>query len=360
MKPIRIISDGWIFKYQKWGGINTYFDKLIHYTSGDCEWTVTLDEPLAHSPFTHAHPKLSTRIRSGLGARVDFHLDRLRWAWCDCHANLYHPTYYAWLTCAEPRRLKKPVVCTVHDFIHERNPEHLAVDPFTVGVKRTMIERADVLVCISQNTAADLDQFYPGNSSRIRVVLSGSDFQPPLDTSAPTLDYFAWVGNRSGYKNFENTLHALSIARLSGYPAQLRISGPPPGESELTLIAQLGIQDQVTWIGFLETCDLPAFYYNSIALVYPSLYEGFGLPALDAMASGSTTIAHRGSSLPEVVGDGGLLVDCTRPECIAEAMQTLIDPGKRSALLHEAAAQSAKLHWCKTANAMMSVYEAVV
>lgn len=356
---LNIISDGWIYKYQKFGGINTYFDRLMAYTAHQCRWQVTLDKVLPDLTFRKSTPTFDYNFRSGISDRFDFRMNRLKWKQKDHQVDLYHPTYYAWVSCAEPEKLKKPLVCTLHDCIHERYPEHQTKDPFTIPAKREMIAKADRLICISQNTADDIDFFYPGNNEKIRVILSGSDLAPPGHDRAATQDYFAFVGNRSGYKNFRVVLDALFKCNQAGQSLKLRISGPPPTEEEKSETHKLQLQDQIEWCGFLDEADLSEFYFNAIALIYPSLYEGFGLPALDVMASGSTVIAHDGSSLPEVVGKGGLLVDCTHSEIVAEAMMSLMNTHTRTGLQKEANRQAQLLTWNSTALHTVDVYKEI-
>ncbi len=333
----------------------------MYYTADNCDWTVTLDKPIPDLEFSKAQPIYKYLYRSGIHPKLDFQINRFRWnQWNKKEIDIYHPTYYDWVSCHEPQRLKKPIVCTVHDCIHERYPEHQEKDPFTVSAKKRIIERADKIICISENTAADIDYYYPGHSDKITVTLSGTDRAPPSDMKNPTLDYFAYVGAREGYKNFESTLKALKICQDEGNSFNLKVAGSQPTESELELIASLNLDQHIEWLGFLEDEDLAAFYYHSVALLYPSLYEGFGLPALDAMACGSTVIAHNASSLPEVVGKGGLLVDATQPQELAEAMTALTDSKLREPLLKEAQQQTQKLHWRQCADAMVREYQKLI
>lgn len=357
---MKVISDGWIYKFQKWGGVNTYFDRLMHYTSDECDWTVTLDEPVEGLSFNKSDPQILYPIRSGLNRKLDFHLNRRFWKKLEKDTNVLHPTYYGWASCTDTGKLKKPLIHTLHDCIHERFPDHQEQDPFTVPAKKEAIEKADILICVSQNTADDIDFFYPGHSDKIRIVLSGSDFCKPDQQRAPSLDYFSFVGTRHDYKNFRVVVEAVKICVSEGHKPLVKVAGSSPSDQELAMLESKGISSCFEWTGWMKEEDLPSFYYNSIALLFPSLYEGFGLPSLDVMAAGSTVIAHDGSSLPEVVGEGGLLVDCTRPDQVAEAMLQLSEQKLRNTVLISSQKQAQQLVWKQTATNTKSIYSSLI
>jgi glycosyltransferase involved in cell wall biosynthesis len=355
---MRILSDGWIYKYQKWGGINTYFDRLMYYTKSDCRWEVALDKPVDGLTFSKSEPKLGYPLSTYIHPRIDFHINRIKW-WIKEHGSvdLYHPTYYDWISCHNWESLKNPIVCTLHDCIHERFPDHQKKDPFTVPTKRRMIERADQLICISQNTADDMDFFYPGYSNKIRVILSGTDFSAATMKEEPQLDYFSFVGTRNGYKNFSTLVKAVHLCNKTEPNITVKVSGEKFTENELNLFKSLGVEACFQWVGWLTEAELASFYYNSVALIYPSLYEGFGLPALDAMACGSTVIAHNGSSLPEVVGNGGILINAESVEQLKDAICDLLNAdSSRKILISSATKQASKLSWVKTAEQSTQLY----
>lgn len=359
-RKIKVLSDGWIFRYQRWGGINVYFRALMKYSCESVEWTLGFKERFdSEVDFPHAtRIKYLSRLKKP--SFLSHQLKLRDWkTWERRFCDLHHPTYFDWLSCVDPSQIKKPVVCTVHDCIHERFPEHQKLDPTAIHAKKKMIQRADKIICITQNTADDLDHFYPGHSDKIRIILSGTDFRPPPLERA-TKDYFAFVGTRPGYKNFASVVSAAAIFREHYPDIKIKISGTAPQPEELQLIKNQKLEDVFDWVGFLPEEQLPTFYFNSIALLFPSLYEGFGLPAIDAMASGTTVIAHAGSSFPEVVSSGGIMVDTQKPEFLADAMMSLMEDSFRSNLLNSARQQAASMPWSKTAEQVTKLYQSLV
>lgn len=363
MEPIRISCDAWIFRYQKLGGINTYFRKLIAYTSRlGCRWTINGDHETIHPTPEFTSVKFTRNRQFGLGPKADYQLNRARQYIRDrCATDLYHPSYYDWIAMSDARIISKPLLVTVHDCIHERFPEWQQKDPHCIPAKIRMLRMADQIVCISQHTADDLVHFYPWTKDRIRVILSGTDLRPPSGTAQPRLDSFLYVGTRKGYKNFDTLLDALAQCHRLGKPLRLKVVGPEPDSTDLENAKTAGIAHAIEWLGFVSDDQLPALYHHSIALVYPSLYEGFGLPALDAMACGSTVIAHKGSCLPEVVGDGGLLVDASDPTQLRDAMISLSESeDTRSDLLNRAKQRASSLSWDATAHHYLNTYRSLI
>ena len=122
-------------------------------------------------------------------------------------------------------------------------------------------------------------------------------------------------------------------------------------------VGELKIEEAVRFLGPLPEADVPGLYAGALAFVFPSLYEGFGLPVVEAMACGTPVVCARASSLPEVGGEAVALVDGTRPETIAEALVELINnPAARAAMQAAGRKQAARFSWCKTAEATLSLY----
>ena len=130
----------------------------------------------------------------------------------------------------------------------------------------------------------------------------------------PERPYFLYVGLRYRYKNFGGLLASFARARSSLGGAALCVVGAPFSDGENKLIAELGLADAVEHYGHVSDAHLAKLYRCCVAFVYPSLYEGFGIPPLEAMSCGAPVVASNRSSLPEVVGDAGLLFDPARPD----------------------------------------------
>ncbi|GAC1384412.1 MAG: glycosyltransferase family 1 protein [Herpetosiphon sp.] len=216
-----------------------------------------------------------------------------------------------------------PEVFVVYDLIYELFPSYFPrTEPFVQRVladKRRCIERGARLIAISENTASDIVRLYPRvDPETIAVVHLGVDdrfFQSAAPEGAAPMErpYLLYVGNRQIYKNFRRVLCAFAQAGFS-CDVMLRVITPRSGgfdQEELSLITRFNLGDRVELLSSVSEVTLRACYASAIALVYPSEYEGFGLPILEAFASGTLVACAGTSSMPEVGGDVALYFDPT-------------------------------------------------
>ena len=237
--------------------------------------------------------------------------------------SVVHRTYYA----AHPGYARAPLVITVFDMIHELYPKLFPPGDPMFERKRLSVEAADHVICISQSTANDLMRLFNVPERKISVTYLGySDvFRQWRETdSASTGGRRAvlYVGHRGGYKNFQNALKAYagSSALRSNFDF-LAFGGPPFDATERAFIDSLRVRPgSVTWRTGSDE-DLARAYREAQALIYPSLYEGFGIPPLEAMASGCPVACSNTSSLPEVVGSAALLFDPSDADAVQDAME---------------------------------------
>jgi glycosyltransferase involved in cell wall biosynthesis len=267
-------------------------------------------------------------------------------------------------------------VATVHDFWDRYHPSQ---QPWlNRRVNRLLIARviahADVVVAPSDATARDVTRFVGVVPGGVRVVPWGVDpmvFRPlPAEQVAGVL---ARLGINSPYllsldvfnprKNFfavlegvaklpESTRKALTVVGVSGRRRTAPACDFP------ARAAALGLHERLRLIGDVAPEDLVALYSGALALVYPSVYEGFGMPVLEAMACGCPVITSDRSSLPEVAGDAALLIDPTSPEQIARAISLVAtDGGERARLAVAGSAWVEGFTWRRTAEEMMAAFE---
>ncbi|MDR2522325.1 MAG: glycosyltransferase family 4 protein [Synergistaceae bacterium] len=256
---------------------------------------------------------------------------------------VYHPTYYDFSGLP-----KAKVVFTVHDFTHERFPRLFPKGDKTPALKRrAFLSRADALICVSESTKNDLLNFYgPDIKCPVKAIHHGcNDLSalpaPPL--SLPDYPYFLFVGPRHEYKNFERLLTALaSSADLKNNFGVACFGGTRFSTAEKQCFAEFGLAGK---IAYYEGGDgaLSVLYKNALALVFPSFYEGFGFPILEAMSCGCPVVASGASSIPEVTGESALLFEPSSAEDLAEQLRKvafkddvrtrLIELGKRRCTL---------------------------
>jgi glycosyltransferase involved in cell wall biosynthesis len=362
---MRILYDGSIYQWQSAGGINRYFANLISHLPENFEPVLTT---CRRRRITYpAHPRLRVlgfeRFRP---LRVSLKLEGayLRRVAAAEEFDLVHPTYYTLLSQVEMRRSRRPLVLTVWDMIHELFPEHFIDGAEMAHRKREAIEVAQAIICISENTKKDLLEHYPYlPEERVRVTHLASELNESMaygPEPIPSRPYFLHVGARGGYKNFGTLLTAFS--KLSGvYPElALCVVGVPLNTAERREIAEMKLSGRIEHYGQVSDSQLAKLYKHSVAFVYPSLYEGFGIPLVEAMACGTAVVASNRSSLPEVVVGAGLLFDPAADD-LADVLAWLIDnPTERERLVALGLDRAREFSWDRTVAQTLEVYQSVI
>lgn len=268
-------------------------------------------------------------------------------------------------TFAIPPAAGAALVVTVHDLAFVRRPDQFTrngVRFFERGLELTRRE-ADVVVCPSEATAQDCIDRGVGRD-RVRVVPHGVRV-PPQEPDAVDrfrrlhrlrAPYVLWCGTLEPRKNVGRLLRAYDLLVDEGTDVDLVLVGPR-GWGNLDLPVRH--MDRVHFLGFLAPEDLHAAYAGAHAFVYPSTWEGFGLPVLEAMAHGVPVVTSAGTSMAEFVGNGGLLVDPTDVHGIAAALHDAVGPSHDD-LAENARATAQKYTWEATAAGMIAAYRSVV
>ena len=234
------------------------------------------------------------------------------------------------------------------------------------------VQRADRIIAVSQATKEDLVREVGADPARIRVVYEAAfpgwdtaTGSPPLGLSplpqqATPQPYFLAVASvQEPRKNLPRLVEALAEVRRSHPRARLVIAGSPGPDTPAIqeAVARRDLADSVILPGSLDDRHLGAYYRDAVALVYPSLYEGFGLPMLEAMAAGTAVIAANVSSLPEIAGDAVLLVDPHQVESMAEAMRRVVDDeALRADLVARGHSRERQFTWERAAQDTLAVY----
>jgi glycosyltransferase involved in cell wall biosynthesis len=288
--------------------------------------------------------------------------------------DLAHVPYFA-----SPLFPTVPTVVTVHDLIPLIVPAYrgsLLVRLYTRLVAAAA-RKAEAIITVSQASEQDIVRHLHIPPERIHVTYeaAGETFQPVEDEAqlaavrqkyALPKRYLLYLGGFDQRKNVSTVVRAFALLINRQPQARLVIAGKLPGRASpmflapCCLVEELGVEERVIFTGWVAEEDKPALLSGATAFVFPSLYEGFGLPPLEAMACGTPAIASNRSSLPEVVGEGGILVKPTDVEALAEAMESLlVDDALRAELRRRALAQAAKFSWKQTALETLAVYRKV-
>jgi glycosyltransferase involved in cell wall biosynthesis len=284
--------------------------------------------------------------------------------------DLFHATDFV----LPPTLPRTRTLLTVHDLSFVRVPETAspALKAYLDIVVPRSARRADHILADSQATKDDLIELYKLPSDKITVLLSGVDarFQRADNSDSiltirsryniqPTTPYIFAVGTVQPRKNYSRLIQALARLRASGYDLQLVIAG---GRGWLEdpiyeTIRQEKLQNHVHFIGFADEADLPILYSGAFCCAFPSLYEGFGLPILEAMACRTPVVTSNISSLPEVAGDAALLIDPYNVDELTYSIQRLLDdPVLYKTLVQKGYERVKEFTWAKSAQHLRQVY----
>ncbi|GAB4470527.1 MAG: glycosyltransferase family 1 protein [Elainellaceae cyanobacterium] len=243
-------------------------------------------------------------------------------------------------------------VVMVHDLIPLRFPNWRS--PLTLYAKYyvpLVLRQALHIVCNSQATADDIVDFYNIPAHKITPIPLAHNANHFRWLDLPTSNYFVYLGRQDPYKNLHRVLDAFSaLPNCQNYELWLIGSTDPRFAPDLAAHAEtMGIAAQVKFLDYVPYADLPRVLNQAIALVFPSLWEGFGFPVLEAMACGTPVITSNRSAMPEVAGDAALLVNPDDTAAIAQAMRRLVtEPDVRSHLRTAGLARARQFAWEKT------------
>lgn len=362
MSVLTLFSDEIIFRMQRAGGVSTVFAEILSRAAEDPDVELHIlsnGERIENVAYAEKGlgkvGKFPERFKPLLAERMTSAAIPK-----GCGNAIFNGTYFR--TASTPGAIN---VLHVHDFTHQLFfPKKQAA--INSVLKRRCIRNADAIVCISENTKNDLLRLYPeAKSKRVEVIYNGisTEYSCAPETNAPGLvrgcgigDYIIYVGSRAPYKRFDI---ALDLVERFDDLALVVVGG---GELTDEEIAKAGnAATRVHQFSGVSTEDLNALYGNAVALVYPSQYEGFGIPPLEAMRSGCPAIAFNNSSLPEVMGDAGILIDEGDFEGLCDAVARLrIDTPWRNAIVKSQLVQSAAFNWDASYEKLKALYVSLV
>jgi glycosyltransferase involved in cell wall biosynthesis len=258
-----------------------------------------------------------------------------------------------------------PQITIVHDMLPLLYPEEYPRQQYYFRYYVPMVlNHSRAVIVISESTKRDILRFYRLPPDKVHVVLSGYDsqrFTPrPGDIVDGRSSYVLYIGNVMPHKNLLRLAEAFAlVARRASVNLVIRGSGRAAHVQSLRKrIAELGIESRVDWQPYALPDELPRLYRGARMLLLPSLYEGFGLTALEAMACGTPVVAANTSSIPEVIGDAGLLVDPRDTDSITDAILRLLTDGAlRKELVARGLARAKDFSWERTARRVLEVLD---
>lgn len=357
-----------VFRFQRFGGVSRYFLELhrgLRVSGVDSSIVAGLHindlvggEPGVAGVDVGGWP--GGRARQGVTKVVDAAVNEAlvhRLGPGDLlHASWYPPRV--------PRRSAGPIlVTTVFDMIPERFPDLVPRAVITSERKRRWCEEAAHVFAISDDTKSDLVDRFGLDPGKITVTHLGVRSVAPGGARPEQHlgPYVVYVGDRNaGYKNAARLVEALTLPAV---PAELRLicfGGGPATEAELDLLRRFGLRDRVSFVSGDDAC-LAACLAGAEMLVYPSLYEGFGLPILEAMQQRCPVVTARVGAIPEVAADAALYADPYDVESIADAIaQVLTDDARRRGLVERGVRRADGFRWDTTVQSTLERYRSLV
>lgn len=362
---MKIVIDNKIFLRQKFGGVSRYFVELQSRLNTNEKIESRIIAPIhinSHLHQSHNNqkhrlfmPKSTNRFKFDLSIKLlsDYlSVQEMK----EFNPNLIHETFY---TLTDPWNKKIKRVTTVYDLIREK------IDPVVSKseAKKATLGRSEKIICISNNTKNDLIEFYNLPEDKCEVVYLGVDsiFSQvnPLEKVFWDRPYILYVGQRTGYKNFEFFIKALS--RVSNFGKEFGLicfGGGKFTDSEKALFSELSLSfDDIRHESGSDEI-LKVAYSQAMALVYPSLYEGFGLPIVEAMASKCIVITSDSISLAEAGGGVAINYQSRNLESLTDAIENALalDPESKSMKLDAGLSWASKFDWNATALNTQKIY----
>ncbi len=276
--------------------------------------------------------------------------------------DIFHPTYYDTYYI---QSLRRPLVITVYDMIHELYPEHFPLGDEIRKKKKQLIHRADAIIAISNETKRDIITFYDVDPGKVTVIYLGNPLEGLGGEIAFPLSlpkrYLLYVGKRNGYKNFYFTVLALEkLLKNDDSMTLVCAGGGIFDQQEARLLAGLGLANKV----FHHRADdaaLKQLYTQACLFILPSLYEGFGLPLLEAMNCGCPVLASNKGALPEIGGDAVLYYEPKDAAALVLAVKKITgDERLRTTLKARGLKQALKYSWANTAQQTLTLYRKLV
>jgi glycosyltransferase involved in cell wall biosynthesis len=372
---MKVLFDTQIYDWQINGGISRYFAELIQRLDAKPDVDVLFN--CAHSYNTYIQDTKwlkSSPYLKGIDFKGKLRIVKkvnqvINRPWSNSvlktgEQDLFHPTYY------DPYFLEyigsRPFVLTVHDLTNEKFNDNSALTQKVLSWKKQLILKADHIISISNNTKKDIIDYYQVSADKISMIplaggLNFANDQPSLQADPHHKDYLLFVGSRGSYKNFNGSVAEIAPL-LSKHNLQLIVAGGGAfNAGEIAMLKKFNIYDRVRAYAHVTDRHLAQLYTNALVFIFPSKYEGFGIPVLEAMQCGCPALLSNNSSLPEVGGDAAQYFDPLTKGDLNSALNSLIlDEALRRQMKSTGLQQSKKFNWQNTADKHEIVYRSIL
>lgn len=358
---MKVLFDHQLFSYQRYGGASKYFAELLANLPREMWETTTIfsnnEYVKSLNLFKCKHFLLNKYFRGQGRIMNELNKPHSIKIIKEQNFDVFHETHFE-TYCLKPLG-NKPMVTTFHDI----NFSTFNKNPKIVKLQRKSLERADHVITISENTKKDMMRLFDIDESKITVIYHGIE---PVDLSSlPRTKlikepYILYVGSRSGNKNFDRFIQAFAELHKKCPEILLVCTRSVFSKTEKENMNNLGCLDSVKYIGANEG-EMLRLYRDCEFFVFPSLYEGFGMPLLEAMACGAPVACSNASCFPEIAKDAALYFEPTSIDDMKEKMIHLLeDENLRNELIMKGETRVKDFSWKKCAEEHMKVYEALI
>ena len=372
----RILYDHQAFWIQKHGGVSEYFYHVIRRIRAMSSFSAELTAPRTNNGYarelagSESFFRMSDRFFFRGSGRIDSLLRKIHVLpdyektnremalslLSSDSFDVFHPTYYDDYFLAN---VKKPFVVTVFDMTHEMFPGFFPGQEIFLRQKKTLAERAAGIIAISSTTRDDLCEAYGLDPKKVQVSHLGGPAPTPVARGRGS--HILYVGQRSIYKNFSFFLESIAPFLIKNEVRLIAAGGNPFTSTEKTLIHRLGVEKFVSHTRVSDDAAFIPLYRDALLFVFPSLYEGFGLPLLAAFAYGCPVACSNRGSLPEVAGDAAELFDPENSESILETVRRVAESvSLQTALREKGMRRAGEFSWDRCASEHAKMYASLI
>lgn len=379
---VNVLYDHQIFMRQKYGGISRCFVELYKHMPSSCKATIAVRETdnVYARDFKGVNPSgydyehfICKRHFYGKG-HLHLWYDKLRKVkyYPDYNKNylsyllrkgdfdVFHPTYFD--DYFLPYLKGKPFVLTIHDMIPELYPQYFAKDDFQIVMKKKLVSLASVIIAVSENTKKDVMRILGVPEEKIHVVYHGCSFPSEGSDRLYDIPYILFVGERGLYKNFMPFVKSILPVLRNHQDLRVVCTGRPFTQEELDMMNNQGVRERFCHHWVTNDNELYSLYHHAQCFVYPSEYEGFGIPILEAYQADCPVLLNNASCFPEIAGDAAVYFNLDSEKSnLAEQLERLLSMSReeRKTLLTRQKERLAKYSWEESAKQLATIYQSL-
>lgn len=378
----KILFDHQIFTLQEYGGISRCFVELYKNLPKSCQATIAVHESDnvyirefdGVKPVGYKYNHFITNKHFFGKGHLHLWLDKLKRHKYYPNYNknysiellksgqydVFHPTYYD--DYFLPYLNGKPFVLTIHDMIPELYPQYFDKDDIQIIMKRKLAPLANAIVVVSEHTKKDVIRILGVPEEKIHVVYHGCSFPVGDRDALYSFPYVLYVGSRGSYKNFLPFVKAIAPVLSLHKDLQVICTGGAFNQNELDMMSKYDVQDRFHHHWVQTDMDLYSLYYHARCFVFPSEYEGFGIPILEAYRSECPVMLNNASCFPEIAGDAAIYFNMSSEESnFSERLEQLLlmTLEERKALISKQNARLSKYSWEESAKQMAVIYQSL-